>query len=147
MTPRVVASVALVLLAGLAGCGPTLVAMRSYRGHRALDADSLATLAEIAERGGSHKADVLARLGPPTGLVGQASGEVFIYRYVARDAREVTLNPGYLVPSAPSVPLWADRGVSGRDDVLMVFFDADGQLVGASMRHSIDVDDSAEALE
>lgn len=136
MTRRAMA--ALLLVSGLLACGPTLYAVRSYRGHAALDVGALATIAEIAEGDAPHKADVLSRLGPPVGVVGQAGGDVFVYRYVARDSQEVNLNPAFLVPSAPSVPLYLNRGVSGRDDVLLVFFDADGRLVDASMRRSVD---------
>jgi hypothetical protein len=56
---------------------------------------------------------------------------------VARDTSVINLNPGYIVPSAPSIPLYVDRDVSGRDDVLMVFFDARGRVVGAGIRRYV----------
>jgi hypothetical protein len=133
------------LAAGLAACAPARVAVRSDRGHAALDVGALATLAELVEREAADKASVLSMLGPPIGVVGQGNGEVFVYRHVARDANEVNLNPGYLIPSAPSLPLYVGRGVSGRDDVLMVFFDAEGLVVGASMRRDVE-DAGVEAL-
>ena len=122
----------------LAACAPTVVAVRSYRGHSALDEHALATISELAEAGALNKAGVLSVLGPPIAVVGQGGGEIFVYRHVARDASEINLNPGYLVPSAPSVPLYVDNDVSGRDDVLMVFFDAEGRVVGASMRRNVE---------
>ena len=128
----------LLCAAALAACAPTGVAVRSYRGHRALDEHALATISELAEAGALNKAAVLSVLGPPITVVGQGGGEIFVYRHLARDASEIHLNPSYLLPSAPSVPLYVDNDVSGRDDVLMVFFDAEGRLVGASMRRSVE---------
>ena len=131
--------VALLLCASaLAACAPTVVAVRAYRGHGALDERALATLSELAEAGALDKAGVLSALGPPIDVVGQGGGEIFVYRHVARDASELNLNPGYVVPGAPSIPLYVDSDVSGRDDVLMVFFDARGQVVGASMRRNVE---------
>jgi hypothetical protein len=80
---------------------------------------------------------VLAALGPPVSILGQDDGEIFVYRRVARDTNTVTLNPGYVVPTAPSVPLYVDADVSGRDDLLMVFFDGQGYVRAASIRQSI----------
>ena len=71
---------------------------------------------------------MLDLLGPPLHVIGQGDGEIFVYRRLARDSRTVTLNPAYLVPSAPSVPLYSRMNVSGRDDLLMVFFDTQGRV-------------------
>jgi hypothetical protein len=118
-------------------CAPTLVAVHSYRGHGALDEKALATISELAEAGALNKAGVLSVLGPPVSVVGQGAGEIFVYRHVARDASEINLNPSYVVPSAPSLPLYVNNDVSGRDDVLMIFFGADGKVLGASMRQNV----------
>jgi len=132
-------SIALALLATIPlACAPTLMAVRSYRGHQSLDPKALATISELAEAGALNKAGVLSVLGPPVSVVGQGGGEIFVYRHVARDASEINLNPSYVMPSAPSVPLYVDNDVSGRDDVLMIFFGADGKVLGASMRQNVD---------
>lgn len=128
----------LVLLGlALSACGPTIFSIQSYRGHRALDNEGLQELLELAQAGTAVKADVLTRLGPPVTMIGQPDGEIFVYRRVAVDTNTFDLNPGYVVPSIPAVSLYANRDVSGRDDVLMVFFDVEGRLRGASVREGI----------
>jgi hypothetical protein len=121
----------------LAACAPTVVSVQSYRAHRPLDESVLTTLSELADTGDLTKARVLTELGPPVGVIGQGGGEIFVYRHVARDTSIINLDPGYLVPGAPSIPLYVDRDVSGRDDVLMVFFDAQGRVVGSGIRHYV----------
>jgi hypothetical protein len=72
-------------------------------------------------------------------VIGQDAGEIFVYRRLARDTRIINLNPGMVsVPiSLPSVPLFFDSETSGRDDTLMVFFDPDGLMQGASINLGI----------
>ncbi len=140
---RVVALLAGVLLAG---CGPALWSVTSYRGHRALDAAALETLERMVARDEASKGSVLTALGPPVSVLGQDDGEIFVYLHTARDTSMLNLNPGYVVPAAPSVPLYHNTDVSGRHDLLMIFFDADGKLRGASVRHAIsDVEGSRAA--
>jgi hypothetical protein len=129
--------VAAVSVAWLAACGPALIAVTSYRGHLAIDRSGLESLERLLASDGSRKADVLAALGPPVSILGQDDGEIFVYRRVARDTNSVNLNPAYVIPTAPSVPLYVDTDVSGRDDLLMVFFDEQGHLRAASLRRSI----------
>jgi hypothetical protein len=130
----------------LAGCGPALIAITSYRGHLAIDRSGLETLERLLASDASRKADVLAALGPPVSILGQDDGEIFVYRRVARDTNSINLNPSYVFPPAPSVPLYVDTDVSGRDDLLMVFFDEQGRLRAASLRRSIgDVEGSRAA--
>ena len=132
----------------LLGCAPTIVALRSHRGHRALDEHALASLSARAELGTLDKAGVLTILGPPVVIVGQTRGEIFVYRHVARDTSEYNLNPGYLVQVIPPFPLLVDSNVSGRDDLLMLFFDSRGRLADASLRQSVgDVGDSRAARQ
>jgi hypothetical protein len=71
------------------------------------------------------KADVLATLGPPIRVIGEDTGEVFVYRRLARDNRTIDLDPSMVKVfiSLPSVPIYFDSETSGRDDTLMVFFD------------------------
>ncbi len=123
--------------AALAGCGPTLIAVTSYRGHRAIEPDGLEAPARLLADGGADKAQVLAKLGPPVSILGQDDGEVFVYRRVARDTNTIDLNPSHLFPAAPPVPVYTDTDISGRDDLLMVFFDREGRVRAASIRHSI----------
>jgi len=129
--------VATLSVAWLAGCGPALISVTSHRGHLAIDRSGLEALERLLARDDGRKADVLAALGPPVSILGQDDGEIFVYRRVARDTNSVNLNPAYVVPTAPSVPLYVDTDVSGRDDLLMVFFDEHGLLRAASLRRSI----------
>ena len=131
------AALAILLWLALAGCSPTIFALTSYRGYAALDEASLRGLADLADRGDLTKAKILVALGPPVSVIGQDDGEIFIYRRVARDTSTIELNPGYLVPAAPPVPLWSDADVSGRDDLLMVFFGEQGEVRGVSFRQRI----------
>lgn len=124
-------------VAWLSGCGPALITVTSYRGHLAIDRAGLESLERLLGRDGSGKADVMAALGPPVSILGQDDGEIFVYRRVARDTNSINLNPAYVVPSAPSIPLYVDTDVSNRDDLLMVFFDERGTLRAASLRNSI----------
>ncbi len=94
------------------------------------------------------KSGVLSVLGPPVSIVEEDGGDIFVYRHVARDTSEINLNPGYVVPWVPSVPLYVDNDVSGRDDLLMIFFGEDGEVIGASMRQSVrDVSGSRAASQ
>jgi hypothetical protein len=126
---RATSSVVLILISlALAACAPALVSVTSFRSHQAPPSVSIEDL-ESANGGETlRKADVLDLLGPPLHVIGQGDGEIFVYRRLARDSRTVTLNPAYLVPSAPSVPLYSRMNVSGRDDLLMVFFDTQGRV-------------------
>jgi hypothetical protein len=118
------------------GCGPALFSVTSYRGHRALEGDPIDTLEQLVSDGEVHKAEVLRTLGPPVSVLGQEDGEIFVYRHVARDTSTINLNPGYIM-LGPSIPLWVDHNVSGRDDLLMLSFDAHGALRGASLRQRV----------
>lgn len=132
----------------LSACAPALWGVRTYRGYRAIDDTALTTLSELAEASALTKAGVLSVLGPPVSIVEEDRGDIFVYRHVARDTSEINLNPGYLVPSVPSVPLYVDNDVSGRDDLLMIFFGEDGALTGASLRQSVrDVSGSRAASQ
>ena len=129
--------IALLFVLVCAGCGPALFSITSYRGDLALDRERLEALELLLAAARAGKAEVLDVLGPPAGILGQPDGEVFLYRRVARDANTVSLNPSYVFPPAPSVPIYVDADVSGRDDLLMVFFDQEGRLRSASLRQSI----------
>jgi hypothetical protein len=130
----------------LGGCGPSLISITSYRGHRGFDELTLAELARLVEKSVSMKAEVLSSLGPPVNIIGQDDGEIFVYRRVARDTNTIDLNPSYVFPGAPPVTLYLNSDVSGRDDLLMIFFDEAGRLRGASLRRSVaDVDRSRAA--
>ncbi len=133
--PRPTLMVLLVLI--LTGCSPAIFTLTSYRGHTALDEKSLRRLADLADGGNLSKPQVLVTLGPPVTVIGQDDGDIFVYRRIARDTSTLQLNPGYLVPSAPSVPLWSNADVSGRDDLLMVFFDGSGEVRGVSFRQRV----------
>lgn len=126
------AAVAVVAL----GCGPALFSVTSHRGHRALGTNATVVIERLADLAEVHKPDILNNLGPPVTILGQNDGEIFVYRHVARDTSTINLNPGYVM-LGPSVPLWVDHDVSGRDDLLMLFFDERGALRGASLRRRV----------
>ena len=130
-------TLAILLALILTGCSPAIFTITSYRGHTALDEASLRGLADLADRGVLSKAQILETLGPPVTVIGQDDGEIFMYRRIARDTSTLFVNPGYVVPPAPSIPLWSDADVSGRDDLLMVFFDERGDVRGASFRKRV----------
>jgi hypothetical protein len=98
--------------------------------------DPIDTLEQLVADGEVHKAEVLRSMGPPVSVLGQEDGEIFVYRHVARDTSTINLNPGYIM-LGPSIPLWVDHNVSGRDDLLMLSFDAHGALRGASLRQRV----------
>ncbi len=132
--------IALLLVAALlAGCADAIFSIDSFRTHDAYTGASLEAFAELGGDRPATKADVLATLGPPIHVIGQDAGEIFVYRRLARDTRIINLNPGMVsVPiSLPSVPLFFDSETSGRDDTLMVFFDPDGLMQGASINLGI----------
>ena len=130
----------------LGGCGPSLISIISYRGHRGFDEPALTELARMVAKPVSMKAEVLNSLGPPVSIIGQDDGEIFVYRRVARDTNTIDLNPSYVFPLLPPVSLYINTDVSGRDDLLMIFFDEAGRLRGASLRRSVaDVDRSRAA--
>lgn len=146
-SPRHCAGLPLLAMILLGGCGPTLISITSYRGHHGFDDLKLAELARMVTKSVSMKAEVLSSLGPPVNIIGQDDGEIFVYRRVARDTNTIDLNPSYVVPGAPPVSFYINTDVSGRDDLLMVFFDDAGQLRGASLRRSVgDVDRSRAAM-
>jgi hypothetical protein len=132
--------VALLLAAALlAGCAEAIFSIDSYRSHDAYTEASLRAFMDRKAGGPVTKADVLATLGPPIRVIGEDTGEVFVYRRLARDNRTIDLNPGMVKVfiSLPSVPIYFDSETSGRDDTLMVFFDSKGRLQGESVNLGI----------
>ncbi len=121
------------------GCAEAIFSIDSYRTHDAYTEASLGEFVEMRTAGPVTKADVLATLGPPIHVIGQDTGEIFVYRRLARDTRTIDINPAMvtLFFSLPSVPIYFDSDTSGRDDTLMVFFDSQGQLRGESVNLGI----------
>ena len=136
---RARASLAAVLLASyaLAGCAPSLFSWTSFRGDHAPPFMSMAELQELNDGEVLRKGTVLELLGPPLHVIGQGDGEIFVYRRFALDSEALTLNPAYLTPLAPSVPLFSRVEISGRDDLLMVFFDTEGAVRSMSSYHAV----------
>jgi len=129
--------VAGLLAASLAGCAPSLFAWTSFRGDHAPPFLSLSDLQDLNDGEPLYKATILEFLGPPVHVIGQGDGEIFVYRRVAKDSSTMTLDPAYVVPATPSFPLFSRRKVSGRDDVLMVFFDTEGAVRSMSAHHAV----------
>ena len=131
--------VLLAILLATSACGPTLIALESYQALDEVGSPGAGNIERLASDESLTKPDVLALLGPPVSVIGQPDGDVFVYRRVARDRSSLNLNPAYVVPVAPPVPVYTDVDVTGRDDLLLLFFDVKGQVRGASLRHSIGV--------
>ena len=130
----------LVWLAVLAvGCGGALYSRVSSRSHDAYGPGSLESFRGVQLGRVVSKADVLATLGPPIHVIGQADGEIFVYRRVARNTSVINLNPGAVsgLGAAPGIPLYLRSKTSGRDDTLMIFFDEEGRMRGESARHDV----------
>lgn len=142
--------IALLLAATLsAGCAEALFSIESYRTHNAYTETSLGAFAAARAQGPITKAEVLATLGPPIHVIGQDTGEIFVYRRLARDNRTINLNPAMVTVfmSLPPIPIYFDSETSGRDDTLMVFFDSEGRMQGESVNLGIgDTRQSGAAL-
>ena len=142
--------IALLLIAALsAGCAEAIFSIDSYRTHDAYTEASLGEFLEMGVAGPVTKADVLATLGPPIHVIGQDTGEIFVYRRLARDNRTINLNPAMVTIfiSLPPIPIYFDSDTSGRDDTLMVFFDSEGRMQGESVNLGIgDTGQSGAAL-
>ena len=139
----------LVIAALSAGCAEAIFSIDSYRSHDAYTEASLGDYVKRRAAGPVTKADVLATLGPPIHVIGQDTGEIFVYRRLARDTRTININPSMitLFLSLPPVPLYFDSDTSGRDDTLMVFFDSEGRMRGESVNLGIaDTGQSGAAL-
>jgi hypothetical protein len=125
---------AVLLAAALsAGCAEAIFSLDSHRTHEAYSEASLEEFVKLRAAGLVSKAEVLATLGPPIHVIGRDTGEIFVYRRLARDTRTINLNPSmvnYFVGPTPPIPLYFDSQTSGRDDTLMVFFDSQGKVQG-----------------
>ena len=120
---------ALLLIAALSvGCAEAIFSLDSHRTHDAYTEASIGEFAKLRAAGPVSKAEVLATLGPPIQVIGQDTGEVFVYRRLARDTSTLNINPSMvnLFGPAPPIPIYFDSRTSGRDDTLMVFFDSQG---------------------
>ena len=123
--------IAFFLIAALsAGCAEAIFSLDSHRTHDAYTEASLDEFVKLRAAGPVSKAEVLATLGPPIHVIGQDTGEVFVYRRLARDTTTINLNPSMvsLFGPAPPIPIYFDSRTSGRDDALMIFFDSQGQV-------------------
>jgi hypothetical protein len=132
-----------------AGCAEAIFSIDSYRTHNAYTEASFARFQAARAEGQVTKAEALATLGPPIHVIGQDAGEIFVYRRLARDTRTLNLNPAMVTVflPLPSIPLYFDSDTSGRNDTLMVFFDAEGRMRGQSVNLGIgDTRQSGAAL-
>jgi hypothetical protein len=133
--------IALLLIAALsAGCAQAIFSLESHRTHEAYTEASLDEFGKLRAAGPVSKAEVLATLGPPIHVIGQDTGEVFVYRRLARDTSTINLNPSMvsLFGPAPPIPIYFDSRTSGRDDTLMVFFDSQGRVQGEGFNLGIE---------
>jgi len=133
--------IALLLIAALsAGCAEAIFSLDSHRTHDAYTEASLEEFIKLRDAGPVNTAEVLATLGPPIQVIGRDTGEVFVYRRLARDTRTINLNPSMvnLFGPAPPIPIYFDSRTSGRDDTLMIFFDSQGQVMGEGFNLGIE---------
>ena len=116
-----------------------IFSMVSFRNHNAHTDASFVSYQRIQTQGVVTKVDVLATLGPPLHVIGQADGDIFVYRRVASDTRIVDLNPSMVsFVTALPVPIYFNSNTSGRDDMLMVFFDAEGRARSEGARYAVE---------
>lgn len=126
------------------GCTTSFYSATSYRTNRAFSEQARIDLEAALARGAVLKPDVLTTLGPPVHVVAQERGEVFVYRSRMDDTSTIYLDfslisdIGFFSWELPSVPLWIDSDQSSRDDLLMVFFDAEGRVTGIGSYRGID---------
>lgn len=134
---RAVAWLALTLSAG---CSNALFSWTHVRSHSAFTDESYEAFRELKAAGPVTKADVLSTLGPPLHVVGQETGDVFVYRRRARDTRTVNLNPSFIsfAGPAPPIPIYYGSSISGYTDTLMVFFDPQGRMLDEGQRFEIE---------
>ena len=130
----------LLIAALLAGCAEAIFSLESHRTHDAYTEASLKEFVRLRDTGPVSKAEVLATLGPPIQVIGQDTGEVFVYRRLARDTSTINLNPSMVTLFGPAlpIPIYFDSRTSGRDDTLMVFFDSQGQVQGEGFNLGIE---------
>ena len=121
-------------------CAEAILSRTSFRSHDAYSDEAYAAFREILEAGGVSKGEALATLGPPIHVIPRDLGEVFVYRRLARDTDVLNLNPAMVSGLGPTVPIpiYFDSSSSGRNDTLMLFFDAAGRLVNEGRRFGID---------
>lgn len=82
----------------------------------------LRTDPKIIQIGQSTMGDVLATFGAPERIQRQSRGDVFIYRYLRRDTRTLTIEE----PVITNVELYTYTRIREDSDRLVVLFDDDG---------------------
>ena len=131
---------ALLLAALLVGCADAIYTRTRHRSHEAYTEQSYAAFRQLQATGDAvTKAQVLGSLGPPLEVIRQAEGEVFVYRRVGRNVDVLDLNPGQVSGLTPvDVPIFYQAWIEDRDDTLMIFFDAEGKMVGEGQRLAVE---------
>ncbi len=135
---RAIALVIVSLL--LSGCAEAMFSRVSMRSHAAYSDGDLALFRTMRSAGSVHKGDVLATLGHPTQVIGQDTGDVFVYRRRFRQENVINLDPSVVSGLGPTVPIpiFFRNTTTGRNDTLMLFFDTDGRLLGDSLLRGIE---------
>lgn len=139
MRARPLRSAAVVAVALSLGCSNALFSWTHIRSHTAFNEASYEAFRELRANGPVSKADVLATVGPPMHVIGQETGDVFVYRRSARDTRIVHLNPSFIsvFGPAPPIPIYYGSSSSGYSDTLMVFFDSEGRMLQEGQRFDV----------
>lgn len=80
--------------------------------------------------GEATKAEVLARLGPPDGIVRQFDGDIFVYRRVRRNTATFRISE----PVVTNLEIFEWTRSEQRHDSIVILFDPDGMVkqVGAA---------------
>ena len=122
------------------GCAKAIVSHVSRTSHQAYNDADLARFKSVRSLGTTRKGEVLAPLGPPIEVIGQDTGDIFVYRRRALQTNVINLNPGMVSGFGPTlpIPLYYRSTTTGREDTLMLFFDAEGLLQGESLLRGID---------
>ncbi len=132
------------MLAALAGalctsCAEAIISHVTTRTHAAYTDADFARFVEICGERPCRKGQVLAALGPPNQVLAQDRGDVFVYRRSERDTNVINLNPSMVSGFGPTVPvpIYFRSTREGREDTLMLFFDAEGVFRGRSLAQGI----------
>lgn len=138
MRLRILASVTCAVL--LTGCAEAIFSRVTRRDGAAYSDADFVRYTKQRQMGVTRKGEVLSALGPPIQVLAQDQGDVFVYRATSRVTDVINLNPSTVSGFGPSVPvpIYFRSDTTGREDTLMLFFDAQGRLVGESLARGID---------
>ncbi len=110
----------LLLLSGLLAPAGGCTITRVYRGSPVEAPPDGALVPGLTSKG-----EVLRLLGPPTGIVRQLDGDIFVYRYLRRNTNQLRIEE----PVITSLEIFSYTRSDERTDTLVVLFDPEGRVV------------------